>query len=206
MGGIAVGIEEADRQRLDVLRRRSVGRAIASSSSASGATMLPSAAIRSSTSKRRWRGTSGSGLSQVRSNMPGVRSRPISSTSRKPLVVSSPTRPPRFCSRVLEPTVVPCSTSVMSPGAMPASSRSAATPARTACSGWSGVDETFFAKRRPSSATRTRSVNVPPISTPMRALDPILLASLEEHSLLSAIFHSVNWRHFGGALQSIINC
>ena len=39
-----------------------------------------------------------------------------------------------------------------------------------------GVEETFLAKRRPSSATRTRSVNVPPISTPMRAVTGMLLA------------------------------
>ncbi len=44
--------------------------------------------------------------------MSGVRMRPISSTSRKPRVVSSPVFAPAFCRMVFEATVVPCTTSV----------------------------------------------------------------------------------------------
>ena len=78
-----------------------------------GSTTEPSAAMRSTTSSRWRRGTSGAGLSQVRSNMSGIRMRPISSTSRKPRVVIRPVRAPLRCRMVLEPTVVPCSTSAM---------------------------------------------------------------------------------------------
>ena len=61
-----------------------------------------------------------------------MRSVRISSTSRKPLVVISPTRAP-FCSRMaLEATVVPWRISSMALPAMPASLKTSARPSTMA--------------------------------------------------------------------------
>ena len=136
--------------------------------SSRGSTTLPSAAMRSATSRRWRRGTSGLGLSHVRSNMSGMRMRPISSTSRKPRVVMRPVRAPERWRRVLEPTVVPCSTSSTRAGLRSSSSSRAATPATTARLGSSGVVDTLLSLRTPSPAMTTMSVNVPPISTATR--------------------------------------
>ena len=60
--------------------------------------------------------------------MTGMRSRRISSTSRKPRVVMRPVLAP-FCSRmVLVATVVAWTTEATSPGAAPQSASAAATP------------------------------------------------------------------------------
>ncbi len=169
MGGIAVGIEEADGDARDPGPGQ-VAAASRSSPMSSGRIARPSAAMRSVTSKRRRRGTRGAGLSQVRSNMPGVRSRPISSTSRKPRVVIRPAGPPVPCRMALEPTVVPCSTPRTSAGASLASSSAAAIPSSTAVSGLCGVEGSLRVEIRPVSVISTTSVNVPPISTPIRAV------------------------------------
>ena len=131
-------------------------------------TTLPSAAMRSVTSSRCRRGTSGLGLSQVRSNMSGMRMRPISSTSRKPRVVISPVLAPDRCRMVLEPTVVPCSTSSTLGRGMSSSASSACRPATTARLGSSGVVETLLSCSTPSPDMTTMSVNVPPMSTATR--------------------------------------
>ena len=93
--GIAVAVDQADGDRLDDPRPRAARRRQSRSPRSSGSTTLPSAAMRSTTSSRCRRGTSGLGLSHVRSNMSGMRMRPISSTSRKPRVVISPVLAPR---------------------------------------------------------------------------------------------------------------
>ncbi|MNV72393.1 hypothetical protein D3C71_1654740 [compost metagenome] len=76
--------------------------------------------------------------------MVGVRMRPISSTSRKPSVVSTPVRAPTFCKMVFEAVVVPCTISVMSPGDTPACSMSAPRPCTMARPRSSGVVEVLF--------------------------------------------------------------
>ena len=75
--------------------------------------------------------------------MVGVRTRPISSTSRKPRVVIRPVFAPAFWRRALEPTVVPWSTDPTSDAGMPAVARSCAMPVSTASSGRAGVEDTF---------------------------------------------------------------
>ena len=121
---VGVGIDEADRDRLNAFRQEVVA-ASRTDGSSNGVTTLPSAPMRSTASNRQRRGTSGSGLRQARSNMPGVRIRPISSTSRKPRVVSRPVRAPTFCRIVFDATVVPCTTSATSLGSSRASCRTA---------------------------------------------------------------------------------
>ena len=81
-------------------------------------------------------------------------------TSAKPRVVTSATRLPRPSSSALVATVVPCASSSGASPPVPA----CATAVRTAPAGSAGVDGTLTT--RPSSVTR--SVNVPPVSTPTR--------------------------------------
>ena len=95
-----------------------------------------------------------------------MRTRPISSTSRKPRVVMSPVTAPIFWRMVLDATVVPWTISVTSCGSTPAARSSAARPVTTARPGSSGVDETLLTRRVPSGSRRTMSVKVPPMSTP----------------------------------------
>ena len=90
--GIAVAVDETDRDRLIPASIRRCA-APTTSFSCSGSTIVPSAAMRSATSSRYRRGTSGFGFDQVRSNISGIRIRPISSTSRNPRVVIRPARP-----------------------------------------------------------------------------------------------------------------
>ena len=92
----------------------------------------PSAARRSSTSRRRRRSTRGTGLSQARSKRSGVRMRPISSTSRKPRVVRRPVGAPFFWRIAFEPTVVPWTISPTAAGAMSAARSRSASPVTTA--------------------------------------------------------------------------
>src|SRR5262245_20827270 len=121
--------------------------------------------------------------------MSGMRMRPISSTSRKPRVVIRPVWAPVRCRMVLEPTVVPCSTSATSCGASANSCKSAASPATTARLGSSGVVAILLSCSTPSFDSTTMSVNVPPISTATRNLRglvraaPLLPASAIEPAL-----------------------
>src|SRR4051794_9064420 len=85
-------------------------------------------------------------------------------TSAKPSFVTSATRAPRRSSRALVATVVPWAKTV---GRADPAGRTAAAPARTASPGSSGVDGSLATD--PSSPTT--SVNVPPVSTPMRTAD-----------------------------------
>ena len=102
--------------------------------------------------------------------MSGMRMRPISSTSRKPRVVIRPVLAPLRCRMVLEPTVVPCSTSAMAPGAIDNSASSCPTPSITAMLGSAGVEEILLWWIRPASVNSAISVKVPPISTATRYL------------------------------------
>src|SRR6185295_14569319 len=104
----------------------------------------------------------------------GMRMRPISSTSRKPRVVIRPVRAPVRCRMVLEPTVVPCSTSAIRCGASANSRNSASSPATTARLGSSGVVATLLSCSTPPLDSTTMSVNVPPMSTATRNLTPFV--------------------------------
>ena len=87
--------------------------------------------------------------------------------SRYPFVVTSPTFAPARVSTVLVATVVPCMTSVMSPGSMPACSQRRSMPFSTPTELSSGVEGTLAVWVVPAfSSTRRRSVKVPPTSTP----------------------------------------
>src|SRR5215468_5406482 len=78
----------------------------ATSATSSGCRTVPSARIRSATSRRRLRGTSGSGFAMSRSYSSNFRSRPISRVSAKPAVVMSPvTAPLRSISALVKSVV-----------------------------------------------------------------------------------------------------
>ena len=75
-------------------------------------------------------------------------------------------------------TVVPCNKRSIASRLTPALAQSCSTPVITARAGLSGVDGTLSTVIRPSaSSTKIKSVNVPPTSTPMRFMIPLLLTT-----------------------------
>ena len=106
-------------------------------------TTVPSARTRSATSSLKWRGTSGSGLAMFRSYSSNFRSRPISSVSAKPAVVSSPVTAPRRSMRALVKSVVAWTIRVKSPGGRRCWRSRPSTPAATARAGSSWVVRTL---------------------------------------------------------------
>ncbi len=96
--------------------RTSAAARVATSPAASRRAMRPSAFVRSRTSSRRSRGTSGSGLVMARSYSSYFRSRPISSVSAKPAVVMSPVTAPFRSIRALVNSVVACTVRVNAAG------------------------------------------------------------------------------------------
>ncbi len=66
-------------------------------------------------------------------------------------------------------TVIPCANAATCRGSIPPAATAASTPAD-----WSAGVEGTFAVRTPSGDTATRSVNVPPTSTPRR-IPPALI-------------------------------
>src|SRR5690349_22217789 len=98
--------------------------------------------------------------------------RRISRLSRKPSVTSMPTLAPLPSSMVLVAIVEPCTNSAqpsiravrLRPSAFAAASTTASTP----CAGLDGTDGSLNTQMRPCASARTMSVNVPPMSTPMR--------------------------------------
>ena len=134
-------------------------------SSRSGARVIsPVASVRSPTSSRSHRGTSGSTGDHWTSYGLGFSPDPISSRSRKPRVETRPTTAP-FRSRTRFVTiVVACRNRPMSAG-----SSSAAAIAPDSPSSGSGVDNVFALPTScDASSNQTRSVNVPPMSIPTR--------------------------------------
>ena len=128
---------------------------------------LPSANTRSSTSKRRSRGTTGSKLPR-KPQVWGRSRRRISNTSRKPRVVMMPVRATFRSSKALVPTVVPC-TMVASEEATPFDwlPLTRATPCIKPLASSPRVEGTLIMCADPSRSSKTnRSVNVPPTSTP----------------------------------------
>src|SRR3977135_1236312 len=92
--------------------------------------------------------------------------RPIASTWRKPVVVTSAVRAPLSSRIMLVATVVPCSTRPSAGAARPASSRASRTPVRKAWLGSAGTLGVLARQIWPLLASyRAMSVNVPPIST-----------------------------------------
>src|SRR5687767_13301208 len=92
--------------------------------------------------------------------------RPIASTWRKPLVVTSAVRAPLSSRIMLVATVVPCSTRPNVIAARPASSRAKRTPARKAWLGSAGTLGVLARQIWPLLASyRAMSVKVPPMST-----------------------------------------
>src|SRR6266508_4451844 len=89
--------------------------------------------------------------------------RPISRTSRKPRVVMKPTGAPRRSTMALVTMVVPWASETQGPvlGAR------AAIPSSTPSAGLAGVVGTLHDSIRPAGSHATRSVNVPPTSTPI---------------------------------------
>jgi hypothetical protein len=159
--GVGIGVDEEHRDRETALRDERLPAARTASRS-TGARTVPSDSTRSGTSRRRSRGTTGSKPPR-RPQVRGRSRRRISSTSRKPAVVITPTRAPLRSSSALVPAVVPCTTVAR----RARSGTRAAMPARKPAA-WSGrVVGTLATSARPvaSSSTKT-SVKVPPTSMP----------------------------------------
>src|SRR6201988_4386524 len=81
-------------------------------------------------------------------------------------------RAPRRCRRALVPTVVPCTTSIWS-RREPVSAPMRVSPCWIASDGSEGVEGSLKRLRRPS-CSKTKSVKVPPVSTPTR-MSPLLV-------------------------------
>ena len=117
-----------------------------SAASSSGVSTSPVSDSRSGTSWRRWRGTSASGISMKMSYSSYFRSRPISSTSRKPSVVIRPVFAPLRSISALVNSVVACTTRWMRPASIDCASSSLRIPSTTPRAGSSGVVDSFQMK------------------------------------------------------------
>src|SRR5579864_3109444 len=84
--------------------------------------------------------------------------------SAKPCVVTKAVRAPLRSSRALVATVEPWTTSVRAGAAM------RARPARITLAGRAGFERSLKLSMKPSSRRTTKSVNVPPVSIPMRTI------------------------------------
>src|SRR5436309_1466756 len=92
----------------------------------------------------------------------------MSSTSRKPRVVSRPTPRALRSMTTLLPSVVPCTACATSRQATPALASSASSPARHASEGSGYVVSRLAVVSSPAGDCSTKSVNVPPTSKPIR--------------------------------------
>ena len=138
---------------------------VTTSSGSGGVRTTPLAPVRSVTSRRQLRGTSSTGGSHWKLYSSPRVVRRIWSTSRNPRVVMSPVGTPRRWIAALVVTVVPCPKRSTSASGMAIAS----TPVRTARDRSAGVERNF-ATRIPSGPSATKSVNVPPVSTPTRII------------------------------------
>src|SRR2546425_11466076 len=146
------------------------------SRSASGSS-TPAGPMRSATPTTCSRATSGGGCSRARSYSDARSWRRSHSRSSNPSVVTSTTRAPRRSSRALVAMVVPCTSRsitesrVPPPATVRESFRASRVPSRSTARniptvGSSGVVVTLRTSSVPSAPSATRSVNVPPTSTP----------------------------------------
>ncbi len=148
---------------------QTVSIAAVAASTSSARTTSPAAFTRSGMPRVSSREASGAGLSMtIQPNSgPGVQDFARCSVYSKPCVTRSPTRAPFPSRTALVATVVPCSTSEMSDGLMPALAQISRTPLATPIDWSSGVEGVLASKvRRPTSSCSRRSVKVPPTSTP----------------------------------------
>ena len=149
-------------------------------SSFSGVTISPSDPMRSTTPRTMSRGTIGSGgsvwIKSIACDCGRPPTRPIgpramAMVSSNPAVNKTPTRAPRRWMSALVDAVVPCAKMSVRDrislidvfSALAAHSRTSNTP----FSRNSGVENDFSVRMRPLLSIRTRSVNVPPVSTPI---------------------------------------
>ena len=146
-------------------RRCNVSPNPATSRSSRGVRIEPSAATRSVTSKRRSSGTSGGGRCWDSAYSAGRFWRPIARMSRNPLVVMRAQRAPRCSRSAFVAVVVPCAMAAASPAP------SNRTPSFTARLWSSGVVAVLRMTGAPPFR-HTKSVNVPPVSIPMRSVMP----------------------------------
>ncbi len=139
------------------------------SSGSSGLKTVPSLRMRSSTSRRYLLGMSGSGNSAKMSYGAYRISRPISRMSRKPFVVIRPVRAPFLSMMEFMTSVVPWMISSNFPTKSGVAFSRARIPSSTASDGSRGVVRHLPVMISPvSSFSKTKSVNVPPISHPSR--------------------------------------
>src|SRR5439155_15367355 len=138
----------------------------------SGTATVPSNRRRSRTPSRSARGTRGTGGGMRRLYRSSFRPSRISMTSRWPSVVRRPTRAPFRSRSALVATVVPGtirSVSLRRPlRSRSSSSARSPSPSMTPTDGSAGVEADLARTTRPASSTATRSVKVPPTSTPIR--------------------------------------
>ena len=162
--------------------RRSARRAWSSSS---GSSTLPYASTRSRTPTMLRRGSSSVGFSQCAASVRNCSSMPITLLPRaigtvasKPAVVMRPMRAPPPVSNALIPTVVACArrsapwSAVSSVRSMVRAAFSMELQMPTPRS--SRVDNALPTPTRPVASMMTQSVNVPPVSTPMRYMGPVM--------------------------------
>src|SRR5881396_951768 len=128
--------------------------------------------MRSATPTTSPRATSGGAWSRARSYRAARSCRRSHSKSSKPRVVTSTSRAPRRSSSALVAMVVPCTSSSTAfacpPSPHPMVSIARNMPTEGSC----GVVTTLRTSIAPSCATATRSVNVPPTSTPTLKAPP----------------------------------
>src|SRR5207244_145313 len=113
----------------------------------------------------------------------------------KPRVATSPTRAPRRSTIAFVTTVVPWATDAGNPAG-----RTAASPFSTPRARFAGVVGTLQARSRPETSRATRSVKVPPTSTPtlLRMSPPRRLPTLaRRHAFRVGAFRDrlTGWRH-----------
>ena len=137
----------------------------------------PRAPTRSSTSTVMSSGARGSGMfhTMKAARPPGTKERPIWSTWRYPFVVTRPILAPLPSRMAFVATVVPCITWPMFRGSTPASEQTFEMPFSTPIEESAGVEGTLARNVSPfSSSMSSRSVNVPPTSTPRRYIESLL--------------------------------
>ena len=137
--------------------------------SSTGVTVSPRASIRSTISRVSASEAGGSGLIMMiqPASGPGVCERARCRICLNPTVVNRPTRAPFDSSTAFVATVVPCRMLRISATSVPAVSAIRFTPTSTPSEGSAGVEGVFTRCIDPlSSWTSSRSVNVPPTSTP----------------------------------------
>src|SRR3989454_763286 len=128
--------------------------------------------MRSATPSTSPRATSGGAWSRARSYSAARSCRLSHSRSSKPRVVRSTTLAPRRSSNALVAIVVPCTSSSMAVALPPPPLPAVSIARNMPTDGSSGVVTTLRTSISPSSSTATRSVNVPPTSTPTLILPP----------------------------------